>query len=126
MSYLESMARRRRRRRSSDDGDLVVILVLESLVLVQLPFGLGPTGRAAAVEHHGLLGPDGAAVGGVDQPRRARGLPVAGGRGPAGAPAPRLALLPRAEVKPRLLVAGVRATVRLICICMGGVTEPSS
>ena len=94
-------------------GGCVVVVFLEGPVLVHLPLGLGPRRRAAAVEHHGLLGADGAAVGGVDPPRRARGLPVPRRRRAARPPAPRLPLLPRAEVEPRLAVAGPRALVRL-------------
>jgi hypothetical protein len=57
--------------------------------------------------------PDGAAVGGVDGPGRARGLPVPRRRRPAGPPAPRLPLLPRAEVEPRPPLTGTGAAVAL-------------
>jgi hypothetical protein len=94
--------------------DVGGVRVLESPVLVHLPLGLGPAWRTAAIEHHGLLGPDGPAVGRIDPPRGACRLPVPRRRGPARPAAPRLALLPPAEVKPRL-PTGARAAVNF-CI----------
>jgi hypothetical protein len=99
-------------------SDVSGFRILESLVLVHLPLGLGPARRAAAVEHHVLLGPDGSAVGGVDPPWCARRLPEPRRRGPARSPAPRLALLPRAEVEP-WLPSGARAAVNF---CIQSVT----
>jgi len=118
--------RRRRRGPVGSDGGGAGggFVVLERPVLVHLPVGLGPRRRAAAVEDHGLLHPDGAAVGrrrrgGVDDPGRARGLPVPRRRRPAGPPAPRLPLLPRAEVEPRLPLPGSAAAGQhLVDPCM--------
>jgi hypothetical protein len=85
-------ARRRRPVSCDSSGGEVVARAggfeLERPVLVHLPLGLGPRRRATVIEHHGLLHPDGAAVGGVDGPGRARGLPVPRRRRPAGPPAP--------------------------------------
>ncbi|BAS75353.1 Os01g0862850 [Oryza sativa Japonica Group] len=91
--------------------------VVECSVLVHLPRGLGSRRRAAAVEHHGLLHPDGPAVGGVDDPRGARRLPVPGRRGPARPAAPRLPLLPRAEVEPRLPLLAAAAQHLVVNLC---------
>jgi hypothetical protein len=93
-----------------------IVVVLERPVLVHLPLGLGPRRCAAAVEHHGLLHPDGPAVGCVDGPGRARRLPVTRRRRSARPPAPRLLLLPRAEEEPRLPLPGA-APKPLVNLC---------